>query len=75
MRNQFRYQDARGQVLRPGVYVAYNLSGDIAKGQIVHEPSGGTYKVRLLHDAAGHKTGHISTVRRYRSMLVIPEDA
>lgn len=71
------YQDIRGNSLEPGVYVAYNISGDIAKGQIVHAGRGGygPYKVRLLHNAAGMLAGHISNVKRHRSMLVIPEDA
>jgi hypothetical protein len=71
------YKDTRDASLEPGVYVAYNLSGDVAKGQIVSAGRGGygPYKVRLLHDAAGFRTGHISNVKRHRSMLVIPEDA
>lgn len=68
--------DVRGNELKPGVYVAYNLSGDVARGQLVSAGRGGhgPYKVRLLHKAAGHFPGHISNVRRARAMLVLCKD-
>ncbi len=70
-------KDVRGEELKPGVYVAYNLSGDVAKGQLVHAGRGGhgPYKVRLLHKAAGHPSGHISNVKRSYAMLVVSENA
>ncbi len=69
--------DTRGVQIAVGQHVAYNISGSVAKGEVVSIPSfqRSTYKIRLEHEAAGKKPGHISTVMRPWSMMVIPEDA
>jgi hypothetical protein len=70
--------DTRGTEIQPGVYVAYNLSGTVARGQVVKVYKSSRYgrwdwafKVRLLHKAAGHHVGHVSTVNNSYSMLVL----
>lgn len=74
--------DNRGTELRVGQPVAYNLSGEVAKGQIESLDEGQPYwpgslvfkrkiKVRLLHKAAGHSAGHISTLTCERNLLVL----
>lgn len=66
-------KDVRGIELYPGLSVAFNLSGDVAKGTIM--AVGKPILVRLDHRAAGQHPGHISKVRRERSLLVLwPED-
>ena len=77
-------RDNRGTELAVGQLVAYNLSGQIAKGRILscgrerRERAGGgwtynkdTIKVELLHRAAGMWPGHVSTVRSSVNVLVL----
>lgn len=75
--------DNRGTELRVGQEVAYNLSGEVAKGEIVDlkvtktgskwNPERADIRVRLLHSACGQCKDHISKVRNERNVLVIKE--
>lgn len=77
--------DNRGERLTVGDDVAFNLSGQIAKGRIVKMPErfgftqwgyyrGSPIHVRLLHDAVGMRAGHVSKITNPRNLLVIHED-
>ena len=83
------FTDNRGTLLEVGLPVAYNLSGQIAKGLIQSVQPGKQYwqkpnkwdkqglatvKVELLHDAAGYKAGHVSKVQNQRNLLVLLTD-
>lgn len=70
--------DNRGTELRVGQEVAYNISGQVAKGKIISLIGGGAsiavkmkIKVKLLHTAAGMPMGHVSTVTNERNVLVL----
>lgn len=75
--------DNRGTELRIGQRVAYNLSGELACGEITDliEGTPGRYdghyekwpmiKVKLAHRAAGFPAGHISKVRNPKNVLVL----
>lgn len=75
--------DNRGTELKVGQEVAYNLSGEIAKGEIVDikvtktgstwNPERADIRVRLLHNACGQHKDHISRVRSEHNVLVIKE--
>lgn len=73
--------DARQTLLKEGRLVAYNLSGNVAMGTLVHVPEDTRpykrkIKVQLLHNAAGLHAGHVSTVNDERNLIVIlPGDA
>lgn len=77
------FLDNRGAVIEMGQRVAYNLSGQVALGQVrsvgvSHRYSrvGPLIKVELLHDAAGQHAGHISKVTNEKNLLVLrPHDA
>lgn len=73
MSGSFRHyrHDVRGCIVEPGVEVAYNLSGDVAFGEVVHV-TGKMIHIRLLHRAAGHNPGHISKVKRNFAVLRLP---
>lgn len=72
---KFHPIDVRGNLIQDGCLVAYNLSGDVALGDVVYSKPSGPIRVRLRHPAAGHRAGHISRVKRWSSMLVLaPED-
>jgi len=62
--------DARGNPIEEGCRVAYNISGDIALGEVLSVGPRG-FKVRLGHFCAGKPAGHISKVRRATSILVL----
>lgn len=79
--------DNRGAEILEGRECAFNLSGEIAKGVVlsasstpyptVYNPLGRRFriKVELLHGAAGHQAGHISTLRSPKNLLMLrPED-
>lgn len=67
---RYFHSDTRGTQIEVGQRVAYNISGDIALGEVAAvKPS--HYEVLLLHKAAGLPAGHISKVRRATSMLVL----
>lgn len=77
-------RDTRNEQIELGSEVAYNLSGQVAKGVVIKLPkqvgmsrwghyNGGPIHVELLHDAAGMKAGHVSKVRNPLNMLVIEE--
>jgi hypothetical protein len=76
--------DNLGATVEAGVTVAFNLSGQIAKGQvesvrcrdrlIIWGPGvvyDWTIRVKLLHDAAGKPAGHVSKVTDPRNVLVL----
>lgn len=80
------YRDNRGTGLEVGQEVAYNLSGEIAKGRIKSIKPGKQYwqkpdkwkpfglptvEVELLHNAAGHPAGKISKVNNSKNLLVL----
>lgn len=65
--------DVRGSVIDVGVKVAYNISGDVALGEVERLDSSGRIFVRLAHRAAGQPPGHISRVRHATSVLVLKE--
>lgn len=65
-----RWVDTRGTEITENSIVAYNLSGDVAMG-VVLQAGPSRAKIRLDHDAAGMKRGHISTVKRPSSIFVI----
>ena len=69
-----RIPDWRGAEIREGCKVAYNMSGDIVLGR-VEKILPSAILVMLLIPACGKQPGHISRVRRPRSMLVVSEDA
>lgn len=70
--------DNLGNKIEIGKIVAFNLSGEIAKGE-VHLISQGKrygkphtrYSVKLLHDAVGKRRGDLSTINNSRNMLVL----
>jgi hypothetical protein len=61
--------DKRGSLIEVGAKVAYNLSGDVAIGEIVKDTA--PFQVMLTHRAAGMPAGHISRVRNIGSLLVL----
>jgi hypothetical protein len=68
--------DNRGEPVVPGHTVAYNLSGEVAVGEVVEVPADTRpYKrrirIRLAHRAAGHPEGHVSRVNNEKSVLVL----
>jgi hypothetical protein len=68
--------DNRDVELEVGQRVAFNLSGQIAKGEIVKiAPPRFNQKrsihVSLIHRAAGHNAGHISKVTNEKNVLVL----
>jgi hypothetical protein len=72
--------DNRGTVPQLGNRVAFNISGQVAKGIVKDiRPSarygrvGKTYHVELEHAAAGMPRGHVSKVRDATSLLVLFE--
>lgn len=66
--------DSRGKALRAGQRVAYNLSGNVALGEIVDvQPS----HIKISRIAGGYQMpdGHISRVRNGGSIMVLqPSD-
>ena len=83
MPDSLGYRDNRGTPITSGQTVAYNLSGEVALGDII--AVGESYrswgiepliKVRLAHSAGGHPAGHVSKVRNAKNVLVLkPGDA
>lgn len=82
------WADNRNTELEVGQTVAYNLSGQIAKGRIIGLKLGGNYyqkpnhwnpdghptvEIELLHDAAGKQAGWVSKVQNEKNVLVIVE--
>ena len=71
--------DNQGREIVPGLEVAFNISGQLARGRVVEiKPSGSYYKkanikIHLLHKAAGKREGHISTVTNPLNVLVLEE--
>lgn len=72
------YKDNRGTPLQIGCHVAYNLSGQIAKGKITDIKTVFRYgkprpeiKVSLLHRAAGHPPGITSTITSPKNLLIL----
>lgn len=61
--------DVRGTPIRVGCTVAYNISGDVALGEVVKATP--PFHIMLKHPAAGQPAGHISKVRRTGSLLVL----
>jgi hypothetical protein len=77
----FVMRDNRGRAIVPGVQVAYNLSGQLALGEVVDTGLANSryrranIKVRLLHRAAGHATGHRSNVTNWTNVLVVRDES
>lgn len=65
--------DNRGMRLEVGQLVAFNISGQVARGEITKLST--TIKIRLEHNAAGMPPGHISTLKNSRSVLVLEGQA
>lgn len=75
--------DYRGEELRPGRRVAFNLSGTVALGEIVsarmtksiRRSWGWEYeydiRVRVLHDHPNQKAGHISRLKNNLNLVVL----
>lgn len=69
--------DSRGTALYEGAPVAFNMSGQTCRGEIVQiphdtRPTKRRIKVRLLHSGPEGKTaGHISTIRNEKNLLVL----
>jgi hypothetical protein len=61
--------DKRGSVIEVGSKVAYNISGDVAIGEVVKV--GSPFHVVLSHNAAGMKSGHLSKVKRSAALIVL----
>ncbi len=75
-------RDNRGKLVEPGAKVAFNLSGQLAAGEIVSVRAtpnvhawGASHKwtirVRLTHQASGFWPGHVSKVTDPRNVLVL----
>ena len=67
-RNPLR--DSRGTEIEVGQRVAYNLSGQVAEGDIV-STKGWTIGIKLIDCCAGMDPGHISKVKNPTSILVL----
>lgn len=75
--------DNRSTPVQEGQRVAFNLSGQVALGEVLAVVPGTRYgrpvhtiHVELLHEAAGMFTGHISKIRDPLNLLVLkPGDA
>lgn len=68
--------DNRGTELQVGQYVAYNISGQVAKGRIVslrESYQRQDIRIKLLHRAAGMYPDHISKVTNDRAVLVLQD--
>lgn len=74
--------DNRGTELKVGQEVAYNFSGEIAKGIIVDlkvkktgsswgNPNRADIRVELIHSLGRYRKGHISKVSNERNVLVL----
>lgn len=75
--------DTRNTPIRPGLNVAYNISGEVAAGRVLSiaakpnprqwgRPWLYTFKVELQHSAAGKGRGHVSKVTNAHNLLVLP---
>jgi hypothetical protein len=62
--------DKRGSLIEIGSKVAFNLSGDVAIGEIVKCDTR-PFHIMLSHRAAGMPAGHISRVRNVGSLIVL----
>jgi hypothetical protein len=67
----YPYKDNRGTVVKIGHRVAFNISGDVAVGDVVGISRGGVISIMLLHQADGKNTGHISKVKKPQSLIVL----
>jgi hypothetical protein len=82
------WTDNRGTVLEVGQEVAYNMSGEVAKGRIKSIKLGSKHwqkpdrwhpdgipviEVELVHPTAGKQPGWVSKVQNNRNLLVIFE--
>lgn len=72
--------DNRDTEIHEGDTVAFNISGQVAVGEIVALTKASRYgrpitkiEVRLDHKAAGHPAGHISTVTNPRNVIVLKD--
>lgn len=71
--------DNRGAEITPGATVAYNISGQVAKGVVlkVHPRATGhsatKLEVVLCHSAAGKRKGHVSKLKNALGVLVVDE--
>lgn len=64
--------DMNERPLVPGTRVAYNRSGNVVFGSIVHVTKGGTFKIEA-EDAHRRYGGGISTVKNAGSVLSVTD--
>lgn len=68
------YRDSRRTPITEGAKVAYNLSGDVVSGVVLHVTRGGTTHIRCTN-RTGWAAGRTSKVKNPGSVLVLlPED-
>jgi hypothetical protein len=76
--NGYFHKDWQGTEIRPGCVVAYNLSGDVVKGEVTRCPGANNisfFEIRLAGPGphSGNAADHLSKVKRPRSILVLEE--
>jgi hypothetical protein len=65
------YKDSCGTPITEGANVAFNLSGNVVRGQVQRVTRGGTFFIDVTEGY--YKPFHVSHVRNARSILVLRE--